>query len=115
MMKAIYYKWEKKDFINASVAFSDEYLILSDDKSKLYFNWLADFREVIMEETQEFREVNNVLAEYQADDDLSREITITAGLDYEFQPLENSLFSINLDQEHLYSNAKKATFFELFG
>ena len=46
-----------------------------------------------MEETQEFR-VNNVLAEYQADDDLSREITITAGLDYEFQPLDNSLFSI---------------------
>ena len=83
-----YYKWEKKDFINASVALSDEYLILSDDKSKLYFNWLADFREAIMEETQEFH-VNNVLAEYQADDDLSREITITAGLDYEFQPLEN--------------------------
>ena len=96
-----YYKWEKKDFINASIAFSDEYLILSDDKSKLYFNWLADFREAIMEETQEFR-VNNVLAEYQADDDLSREITITAGLDYEFQPLENSLFSINLDG--LYSS-----------
>ena len=96
-----YYKWEKKDFINASIAFSDEYLILSDDKSKLYFNWLADFREAIMEETQEFR-VNNVLAEYQADDDLSREITITAGLDYEFQPLENSLFSVNLDG--LYSS-----------
>ena len=96
-----YYKWEKKDFINASIAFSDEYLILSDYKSKLYFNWLADFREAIMEETQEFR-VNNVLAEYQADDDLSREITITAGLDYEFQPLENSLFSVNLDG--LYSS-----------
>ncbi len=96
-----YYKWEKKDFINASIAFSDEYLILNDDKSKLYFNWLADFREAIMEETQEFR-VNNVLAEYQADDDLSREITITAGLDYEFQPLDNSLFSINLDG--LYSS-----------
>ena len=96
-----YYKWEKKDFINASIAFSDEYLILNDDKSKLYFNWLADFREAIMEETQEFR-VNNVLAEYQADDDLSREITITAGLDYEFQPLENSLFSVNLDG--LYSS-----------
>ena len=96
-----FYKWEKKDFINASIAFSDEYLILNDDKSKLYFNWLADFREAIMEETQEFR-VNNVLAEYQADDDLSREITITAGLDYEFQPLDNSLFSINLDG--LYSS-----------
>jgi len=96
-----YYKWEKKDFINASIAFSDEYLILSDDKSKLYFNWLADFREAIMEETQEFR-VNNVLAEYQADDDLSREVTITAGIDYEFQPLENSLFSVNLDG--LYSS-----------
>ena len=96
-----YYKWEKKDFINASVALSDEYLILSDDKSKLYLNWLADFREAIMEKTQEFR-VNNVLAEYQADDDLSREVTITAGIDYEFQPLENSLFSINLDG--LYSS-----------
>ena len=32
-----YYKWNKKDF---SIK-SDEYLILSDDKSKLYFNWLA--------------------------------------------------------------------------
>ena len=96
-----FYKWEKKDFINASIAFSDEYLILSDDKSKFYFNWLADFREAIMEETQEFH-VNNVLAEYKADDDLSREITITAGLDYEFQPLENSLFSVNLDG--LYSS-----------
>ena len=96
-----YYKWEKKDFINASVALSDEYLILNDDKSKLYFNWLADFREAILQNTQEFR-INNVSAEYKADDDLSREITITAGLDYEFQPLENSLFSINLDG--LYSS-----------
>ena len=74
---------------------------LSDDKSKLYFNWLADFREAILQNTQEFR-INNVSAEYKADDDLSREITITAGLDYEFQPLENSLFSINLDG--LYSS-----------
>ncbi len=96
-----YYKWEKKDFINASVALSDEYLILNDDKSKLYFNWLADFRKAFLQNTQEFR-INNVSAEYKADDDLSREITITAGLDYEFQPLENSLFSINLDG--LYSS-----------
>ena len=99
--ESLYYKWEKKDFINASVALSDEYLILNDDKSKLYFNWLADFREAILQNTQEFR-INNVSAEYKADDDLSREITITAGLDYEFQPLENSLFSINLDG--LYSS-----------
>ena len=33
---------------------------------------------------------------------LSREITVTAGIDYEFQPQENSLFSINLDG--LYSS-----------
>ena len=96
-----YYKWEKKDFVNASVALSDEYLILTDDKSKLYFNWLADFREVILQNSQEFR-VNNVLAEYKPDDDLSREITVTAGIDYEFQLLDNSLFSINLDG--LYSS-----------
>ena len=96
-----YYKWQKKEFLNASVALSDEYLILSDDKSKLYLSWLTDYREVIAENTQEFK-VNNVLAEYNPDDDLSREITVTAGIDYEFQPLENSLFSINLDG--LYSS-----------
>ena len=96
-----YYKWEKKDLINASVALSDEYLFLSDDKSKLYFSWLADFRQVVVENVQEFQ-VNDVLAEYNPDEDLSREITITAGIDYEFQPLENSLFSINLDG--LYSS-----------
>ena len=99
--ESLYYKWEKKDFINASVALSDEYLILSDDKSQLYFSWLTDYREVIAENTQEFR-INNVLAEYDQHDDLSREITVTAGIDYEFQPLENSLFSINLDG--LYSS-----------
>ncbi len=96
-----YYKWEKKDFINASVALSDEYLILSDDKSKLYFNWLADYRQVVLENTQEFK-VNNVSASYKPDDDLSREIILTVGLDYEFQPLENNLFSVNLDG--LYSS-----------
>ena len=89
-----YYKWEKKDFINASVA-------LSDDKSKLYFNWLADYRQVVLENTQEFK-VNNVSASYKPDDDLSREIILTVGLDYEFQPLENNLFSVNLDG--LYSS-----------
>ena len=99
--ESLYYKWEKKDFVNASVALSDEYLILSDDKSQLYFSWLTDYREVIAENTQEFR-INNVLAEYDQHDDLSREITVTAGIDYEFQPLENSLFSINLDG--LYSS-----------
>ncbi len=96
-----YYKWEKKDFINASVALNDEYLILTDDKSKLYLNWLADYRQVVLEKTQEFK-VNNVSANYKPDDDLSREIILTVGLDYEFQPLENSLFSINLDG--LYSS-----------
>ena len=96
-----YYKWQKKEFLNASVALSDEYLILSNDKSKLYFGWLTDYREVIAENVQEFK-VNNVLAEYNPDVDLSREITVTAGIDYEFQPLENSLFSINLDG--LYSS-----------
>ena len=70
-------------------------------KSKLYLSWLTDYREVITENTQEFK-VNNVLAEYNQDDDLSREITVTAGIDYEFQPLENSLLSINLDT--LYSS-----------
>ena len=96
-----YYKWLKKEFINASVALSDEYLILSDDKSKLYFSWLTDYREVIAENVQEFK-VNNVLAEYDPHEDLSREITVTAGIDYEFKPLENSLFSINIDS--LYSS-----------
>ena len=96
-----YYKWEKKDLLNASVALSDEYLFLSGDKSKLYFSWLADCRQVVAENVQEFQ-VNNVLAEYNPDEDLSREITLTAGIDYEFQPLENSLFSINLDG--LYSS-----------
>ena len=96
-----YYKWEKKDFINASVALSDEYSILSDDKSKLYFTWLADYRQVVLENTQEFK-VNNVSASYKPDDDLSREIILTVGLDYEFQPLENNLFSVNLDG--LYSS-----------
>ena len=96
-----YYKWEKKDFINASVALSDEYLILSDDKSKLYFNWLADYRQVVLENTQEFK-VNNVSASYKPDDDLSREIILTVGLDYEFQPQENTLFSVNLNG--LYSS-----------
>ena len=96
-----YYKWQKKEFLNASVALSDEYLILSDDKSKLYFSWLTDYREVIAENVQEFK-VNNVLAEYDPHEDLSREITVTAGIDYEFQPQENSLFSINLDG--LYSS-----------
>ena len=96
-----YYKWQKKEFLNASVALSDEYLILNDDKSKLYFSWLTDYREVIAENVQEFK-VNNVLAEYDPHEDLSREITVTAGIDYEFQPQENSLFSINLDG--LYSS-----------
>ena len=96
-----YYKWQKKEFLNASVALSDEYLILSDDKSKLYFSWLTDYREVIAENVQEFK-VNNVLAEYDPHEDLSREITVTAGIDYEFKPLENSLFSVNLDG--LYSS-----------
>ena len=96
-----YYEWEKKDFVNASVALSDEYLILIGDKSKLYFNWLTDYRQVVLENTQEFK-VNDVSASYKPDDDLSREIILSVGLDYEFQPLENSLFSVNLDG--LYSS-----------
>ena len=45
----------KKEFLNASVALSDEYLILSDDKSKLYLSWLTDYREVIMEKLKSLK------------------------------------------------------------
>ena len=54
-----------------------------------------------MEKTQEFQ-VNNVLAEYKADDVYQEKLLLLQVLDYEFQPLENSLFSINLDG--LYSS-----------
>ena len=48
-------------------------------QKKLYFSWLADCRQVVAPVM--FKSlVNNVLAEYNPDDDLSREITITAGI-----------------------------------
>ena len=91
-----YYKWEDRDVYNGSIALSNEHQILKDKKKDLYFSWTADARTVIDDNVQVFY-VNGTKGSYSQNNDLKTELSLSAGLNYDYNFNNNSKFSIALE------------------
>ncbi|MDA9136750.1 hypothetical protein N9J29_01345 [Candidatus Pelagibacter sp.] len=91
-----YFKWEDKDIYNGSIALSDEYEIIKNEKTNFYFSWMADARSILDENVQVFY-VNGVKGSYSQNNDLKKELSLSAGLNYEYKFSKNNIFLVSLD------------------
>ena len=91
-----YFKWEDKDIYNGSIALSDEYEIINNEKTNFYISWIADARSVLDENVQVFY-VNGVKGSYSQNNDLKKELSLSAGLNYEYKFSKNNIFLMSLD------------------
>ena len=91
-----YYKWDKRDVYNGSIALSNEHQILKGGKKNFYFSWIADARTILDDNVQIFH-VNGTKGSYTQNNDLKTEFSLSAGLNYDYNFSENSKFSMALD------------------
>ena len=91
-----YFKWEDKDIYNGSIALSDEYEIINNEKTNFYISWIADARSVLDDNVQVFY-VNGVKGSYSQNNDLKNELSLSAGLNYEYKFSKNNIFLMSLD------------------
>lgn len=94
--ESAYFKWEDKDIYNGSIALSDEYEIINNEKTNFYLSWIADARSVLDENVQVFY-VNGVKGSYSQNNDLKKELSLSAGLNYEYKFSKNNIFLMSLD------------------
>ena len=78
-----YYSWEKKHVTNISVDLNDEFTIVSEkNNSKLGIGWILDYRTLISDSGTKYS-VNGTKATYKQHNDLKKEMTISANINYE--------------------------------
>ena len=91
-----YYKWDKRDVYNGSIALSNEHQILKDNKKSLHLSWIADARTILDDNVQIFH-VNGTKGSYTQSNDLKSEFSLSASLNYDYNFSQNSKFSMALD------------------
>ncbi len=84
-----FYSWRNRVVGNLSIYLSDNYLIRDDKKEKLNLNWALDLRSAIGDDEQTYS-INGTTATYKPDNDLKREISLSASMNYEKYIFENS-------------------------
>ena len=78
-----YYSWEEKHVVNFSVDLSDEFTIVSKkNNSKLGIGLILDYRTLISDSSTRYS-VNGTKATYRQDNDLKKQMTISANINYE--------------------------------
>ncbi len=85
-----FYSWRNRVVGNLSIYLSDNYLIRDDKKEKLNLNWALDLRSAIGDDEQIYS-VNGTTATYKQDNDLKREMSLSANMNYEKYIYENSM------------------------
>ena len=85
-----FYSWRNRVVGNLSIYLSDNYLIRDDKKEKLNLNWALDLRSAIGDDEQTYS-INGTTATYKQDNDLKREISLSASMNYEKYIYENSM------------------------
>ena len=85
-----FYSWRNRVVWNLSIYLSDNYLIRDDKKEKLNLNWALDLRSAIGDDEQTYS-INGTTATYKQDNDLKREISLLANMNYEKYIYENSM------------------------
>ncbi len=92
-----YYSWEEKHVANFSVDLNDEFTIVSEKtNSKLGIGWILDYRTLISDSGTKYS-VNGTKATYKQDNDLKKEMTISANINYEKKIRKSGIILISLD------------------
>ena len=89
-----FYSWRNRVVGNLSIYLSDDYLIRDDKEEKLNLNWALDLRSAIGDDEQIYS-VNGTTATYKQDNDLKREISLSASMNYEKYIYENSKIGVS--------------------
>ena len=78
-----YYAWEKKHVANFSLDLNDEFSIENKkSKSKFGIGWILDYRTLITDSKTKYS-INGTKANYYQKDDLTKEMTLSANINYE--------------------------------
>ena len=85
-----FYSWRNRVVGNLSFYLSDNYLIRDDKEEKLNLNWTLDLRSAIGDDEQTYS-ISGTTATYKQDNDLKREISLSASMNYEKYIFENSM------------------------
>ena len=85
-----FYSWRNRVVGNLSIYLSDDYLIRDDKEEKLNLNWALDLRSAIGDDEQTYS-ISGTTATYKQDNDLKREISLSASMNYEKYIFENSM------------------------
>ncbi len=88
-----FYSWRNRLVGNLSIYLSDDYLIRDDKEEKLNLNWALDLRSAIGDDEQIYS-INGTTATYKQDNDLKREISLSASMNYEKYIFENSKIGV---------------------
>ena len=89
-----FYSWRNRVVGNLSFYLSDNYLIRDDKEEKLNLNWTLDLRSAIGDDEQTYS-ISGTTATYKQDNDLKREISLSASMNYEKNIYENSKIGVS--------------------
>ena len=91
-----YFSWRNKKVGNLIFYLSDIYKIKDSELEDLSINWGLDFRNLIGDRNQIYS-INGTTATYKQDSDLTRELTLRAGMNFKKEFMKNGILSYSLD------------------
>ena len=91
-----YFSWRNKKVGNLIFYLSDIYKIKDSKLEDLSINWGLDFRNLIGDRNQIYS-INGTTATYKQDSDLTRELTLRAGMNFKKEFMKNGILSYSLD------------------
>ena len=91
-----YFSWRNKKVGNLIFYLSDVYKIKDSKLEDLFINWGLDFRNLIGDRNQIYS-INGTTANYKQDSDLTRELTLRAGMNFKKEFMKNGILSYSLD------------------
>ena len=100
-----YFSWEDRHIGNLSIFFSDDYNLIKNEDSKLFFGWTLDMRSMIGDNKQVYS-INGTSATYKQHNDLTSEISLLANMGYEKKFSEKNSISFSLEAKDTNQYAK---------
>ena len=73
------------------------------EKNNLYFSWIADVR-TILDDNEQIFYVNGTKGSYTQNNDLKTELSLSTGLNYNYNFSENGKFSASFDSLNTTQN-----------
>ena len=103
-----YFSWRNRKVGNMSFYFTDTYYLKKNELSKLSLDWDLNYRNIIGDKNQIYS-INGTSATYKQDSDLSQEISLITGINYEKYILKNGKVGYSLVAMKTNQNTQSLT------